>query len=169
MASNEQKILSLNDLANVLTELHIAQAKWYNLGLQLKVSVTDLQRIESEYKNDHGTCLRQMLVRWLETGSATWEALIEALQAPIVHGGENQTSTLAETLQMKYCEGGEKQSKSKGKKRKISEMQSSSQAPAGGAPPSTKVWHAQIDGKIIIQLPKIYFYQAFHDDARLKS
>ena len=125
--STQQQILSLNDLGTILTELHPARSKWYNIGLQLLVPVPDLQRIESEYKNDHGTCLRQMLIKWLEMGTATWETLIEALQAPIVQGNEN--TALAEDLQRKYCgKGGEG---GKGKKRRISE-------PQGGAP-STKV------------------------------
>lgn len=128
--SNKQPILNVNDLGSVLTELHPARAKWYNIGLQLRVSVTDLQRIESEYKNDHSTCLRQMLVKWLETGTATWEAICDALQAPIVQGGES--STLAEHLRSKYC-GGEETGKSK--KRKISESMNS----ASGSTPSIKV------------------------------
>ena len=107
MANNKQKILSLNDLGTVLTELHSARAKWYNIGLQLLVPVADLQRIESEYKNDHSTCLRQMLIKWLEMGSANWGALIDALQAPIVHGDKNKA--LAETLRKKYCGEGEKE------------------------------------------------------------
>ena len=98
--SNKQKSLSLSDLGDVLTELHPARAKWFNIGLQLKVSVTDLQRIESEYKNDHSTCLRQMLIKWLEMGSATWEVICDALQAPIVQGGES--NTLAQHLRNKY-------------------------------------------------------------------
>ena len=125
--SNKQQILSLNDLGTVLTELHPVRSKWYNIGLQLLVPVTDLQRIESEYKNDHGTCLRQMLIKWLEMGTASWETLIKALQAPIVQGDEN--TALAENLQRKYCGAGGEEGK--GKKRRINEAQ-------GGAPP-TKV------------------------------
>ena len=131
-SSKQQQVLSLNDLGTVLTELHPVRSKWYNIGLQLLVPVTDLQRIESEYKNDHGTCLRQMLIKWLEMGTATWETLVKALQAPIVQGDENKA--LAENLQKKYCgDGGEEENHGKGEKRKISET-----AAPGDAPP-TKV------------------------------
>jgi hypothetical protein len=136
MATNKQKILSLNDLGTVLTELHSARAKWYNIGLQLLVPVTELQRIESEYKNDHGTSLRQMLIRWLEMGAATWATLIEALQAPIVHGDENKA--LADNLKKRYCgEGGEGESQAKGKKRKSTCTHS--EPMPGGATPAAKV------------------------------
>ena len=137
MANNKQKLLGLNDLGTVLTEIHSVRAKWYNIGLQLSVQVADLQRIESEYKNDHGTCLRHMLIKWLEIGCATWKALIDALQSPIVQGGEN--NALADTLSRRYCgEEGEEEGKNKGKKRKASETVNPI---PGGAPPSTKVWY----------------------------
>ena len=130
--SSKQQILSVNDLSIVLTELHPARSKWYNIGLQLLVPVPDLQRIESEYKNDHGTCLRQMLIKWLEMETATWETLIEALKSPIVQGDENMA--LAANLQKKYC-GKEEESHGKGKKRKIGETK----APGPGGAPPTKV------------------------------
>ena len=73
-----------------------------------------------------------MLIKWLETGTATWETLIKALQSPIVQGEENKA--LAENLQKKYCgEGSEEESHGKGKKRRISVA-----ATPGGATP-TKV------------------------------
>ena len=133
--SSKQQILSVNDLGTVLTELHPVRSRWYNIGLELLVPMTDLQRIESEYKNDHGTCLRQMLIKWLEMGTASWETLIKALQAPIGQGDDNKA--LAENLQKKYyCgQGGEEESHGKGKKRRISEPQ----APGPGGAPPTKV------------------------------
>ena len=60
--------------------------------------------------------------------------LIDALQAPIVHGDENKA--LAETLRKKYCGEGEEETQSKNKKRRISE----STNPTTGGAPSTKVW-----------------------------
>ena len=121
MASNKPsagkpgKPLTLQDLSVVLTELFPVRAKWYNIGLELTVSVVDLQRIESEYKNDHSTCLRQMLIRWLEPGNAYWISLCEALQRPIVLG---EDTSLATSLKEKYCGGSEDSEAAKGKKRK---------------------------------------------------
>ena len=103
-------MLSLKDLRVVLTELHKVRDKWYNLGLQLQVSVIELQKIEAEYKTDTGTCLRKMLIKRLELGNASWESLCEALQSTLVLGGD---AALAITLQKKYCRVGESESKQK--------------------------------------------------------
>ena len=132
MANNKQKVLGLNDLCTVLTEIHsVRAAKWYNIGLQLSVQVPDLQRIESEYKNDHGTCLRHMLIKWLEMGCATWKALVDALQSTIVQGSEN--TALAETLRQRYCgEVGEEEGKNKGKKGKTTQTTSARSNSSGG-------------------------------------
>ena len=108
------KLLGLDDLGAVLNELFSCRDKWYNLGLQLLVSVSDLQKIESEYKNDHGTCLRQMLTKWLESGRGNWETLCQAIDSPIVRGDDN---SLVAKLRGKFCQGEEK----KTKKRKASE------------------------------------------------
>ena len=70
---------------------------------RLNVSVVELQRIESEYKNDHSTCLRQMLIKWLGLGQANWKSLCEALQCPIVLGEDGSQAT---NLLKKYCETG---------------------------------------------------------------
>ena len=49
--------MNLEDLCIVLTELF----------------VKDIQKIFSEYKNDHSTELRLILIKWLETGEASWK------------------------------------------------------------------------------------------------
>ena len=127
MTSNKKsKSLSINDLGVVLTELYPVRAKWYNIGLQLLVPVLDLRRIESEYKNDHSTCLRQMLIKWLEMGSANWETMCKALECPIVSG-----EALVTKLRQKYCVGEEP---TRPKKRKSSESLN-----PPGEPSSTKV------------------------------
>ena len=109
-------MLTLEDLRVVLSELHSVKEKWYNIGLQLMVPVAELRRIESEHKGDHTTCLRQMLIKWLESGQANWKSLCDALHSPIVLGDD---AALANTLMKKYCEGGEKEPCTK--KRKLSE------------------------------------------------
>ena len=109
-------MLTLSDLGAVLTELYCVRDKWYNIGLQLNVPVAELQRIESEHKGNYTTCLRQMLIKWLESGQANWKSLCDALHNPIV------LAALANTLMKKYCEGGEKEPSTK--KRKLSEAAS---------------------------------------------
>ena len=103
--------LGLDDLGIVLNELFSCRDKWYNLGLQLKVKVEVLQKIETEYKNDYGTCLRQMLTKWLESGRGNWETLCQAIDSPIVRGDDN---SLVGRLREKFCQGDEGK---KGKKR----------------------------------------------------
>ena len=120
-------MLSLDDLGAVLTELFPVREKWHNLGLQLKVSVTELLKIEAEYKNDHSTCLRLMLVKWLELGNASWKSLCEALQSPIVLGGD---AALVNTLRNKYCPVEEKKQQNK---RKVTEAQPATAAKVGEA------------------------------------
>ena len=119
-ANNKQpggkKSLNIGDLGVVLNELYPARGKWFNLGLQLGVPVADLQKIESEYKNDHGTCLRQMLIKWLESGKGSWESLCQGLASPMVQGDDH---SLVARLREKYCKGGER----KGEKRMACEKE----------------------------------------------
>ena len=109
-------MLTLDDLGLILEEIFPVRDKWYNIGLQLQVPVKELQRIESEHKNDHTTCLRLMLIKWLELGCASWRSLCDALHSPIVLGGN---AALANTLMEKYCQVGEKEPNTK--KRKLSQ------------------------------------------------
>ena len=90
--------MNLEQLGPVLTELFVVKEKWFNIGLQLSVPVKDLQQIFNEHKSDHGTGLRLMLVKWLESGKASWKSVTKALSCQIV--GE---SSLAKTLQQRYC------------------------------------------------------------------
>ena len=112
--------LRLEDLRVVFTELYTVRGQWYNLGLQLKVKVQDLQKIETEYKNDHGTCLRQMLTKWLESGRGNWETLCQAIDSPIVRGDDN---LLVAKLRGKFCQSDEGE-KQVGKKRPAGGMES---------------------------------------------
>ena len=94
-------ILGLDDLGVVLNELFPCRGKWYYIGLQLGlVPVSDLNKIELEYKNDHITCLRQMLTKWLESGRGNWETLCQAIDSPIVRGDDN---SLVGRLREKFC------------------------------------------------------------------
>ena len=109
-------MLTLDDLRLVLTELLPIRDRWYNIGLQLLVPVTELRKIELEYKTDHTTCLRKMLIKWLESGHANWRSLCDALHSPLVLG---EDAALVNTLMKKYCEAGEKEPSAK--KRKLNE------------------------------------------------
>ena len=78
------------DLRRLLRLLHDVRAKWYDIGIQLSISIGTLDAIKAEH-SECGKCLCEMLKYWLNTQQATFDALIEALSSEPV--GEN---TLAE-------------------------------------------------------------------------
>ena len=81
------------DLPNLMERLHPVRAKWYNLGLQLEISVGDLEAIQQEHRRAED-CLREMLVKWLKRVNPlpTETLLSAALQSNTV-GGSKMTTT----------------------------------------------------------------------------
>ena len=90
------QILSVDDLCQVIEDIYDAVDKWHNIGMQLNLHESDLKGIESNYPR-RGDCLREMVYRWLRTGNATWNMMINALKSRTV--GEFY---LAEQLNKKY-------------------------------------------------------------------
>ena len=92
--------LDVNDLLNVMEELNIIRAKWYDVGMQLRVSVDTLDAIKRENQNYSSDCLRETLKTWLKTcpKSPTWKNIIDVLRSSVV--GE---VTLALDLEHKHC------------------------------------------------------------------
>ena len=61
-------------------------AKWYNLGLQLLDSHTELTNIKdsSAYKDNEDRC-REMFSKWIDTDKkASWNKVVSALKSPSV-------------------------------------------------------------------------------------
>ena len=92
-----------NDLGTLQSELHEARDKWYNLGVQLKVPVSDLRAIQTKFKysNDPEDCLREMLTRWLSITiipPPTWQTVVDALCSTPV-----DRPLIAEQIKSKYC------------------------------------------------------------------
>jgi len=83
--------------------LHEARAKWYHIGLELKLPVVVLNAIRSEFF-DEIDCLTEMCSHWLRriNPHPSWVALAQALESPPVGEGH-----LAQQLRDKYCQGGE--------------------------------------------------------------
>ena len=83
----------------VLNELVDVSDTWFNLGLNLKLSVGTLRRVRNRYP-DSSEALREMLFHWLKKVDPppTWEGLACALEGRSV--GEPR---LAEQLRTKYC------------------------------------------------------------------
>ena len=91
--------LGVNDLPVVMDELNDIRANWYNIGLQLRVSIGTLNAIKKDY-NSTSDCLRETITTWLKTypSPPTWKNIVDALRSNTV--GEVR---LAADLEQKYC------------------------------------------------------------------
>ena len=73
--------LSETDLSNILSELSEVRGRWYEIGLELKVSRTDLDTIRSQSTNPRDA-LRNVVAGWLNNHpEPTWEVLVGALRS----------------------------------------------------------------------------------------
>ena len=80
------EILTISDLAKVQSKIWDARTKWYNLELQLGVSVNTLDAIDCNNPKSCDQCFTDMIKEWLRTSDLqrTWEALAKALESPQV-------------------------------------------------------------------------------------
>ena len=78
--------LTLDDLADVQVAAWDARDVWYNVGIQLHVSVPTLKSIRGENLGNNGACLTEVLTEWLKgiDPVPTWTGLAEALKQPTV-------------------------------------------------------------------------------------
>ena len=70
------------DLRAVLRATHTI-TDWYNLGLELDIPPPTLNKIQVDYLSVSERH-RNMLQYWLNTGSATWLVLANAIMSPLV-------------------------------------------------------------------------------------
>ena len=92
--------LTPSDIKVLLPELHSICDKWYNIGLQLDLSVDYLEELDSKlftHKVHVSTCLKRVLVRWLKSNQPTWQALIKVLNSDLV-----KEKHIADVLRKKY-------------------------------------------------------------------
>ena len=77
------------DLPKIQTEIWEARTRWYNLGLQLGVSVDTLDVIKYNHHTNCDQCFTDMIKEWLRASDLqrTWEALAKALESPQVGHG----------------------------------------------------------------------------------
>lgn len=82
-----------------MEELNDTRVKWYDIGLQLRMSVGILDAIKEQY-DDPSHCLRETLKTWLKTcpSPPTWKNIVDTLRRSTV--GEVR---LAADLEQKYC------------------------------------------------------------------
>ena len=71
---------------------------WYELGVQLKMRTSTLDRIQAQFR-DSKRWLLEMLNAWLTTADKpSWKTLTDALRSRSVGA-----SQLADDLEAKYC------------------------------------------------------------------
>ena len=62
-----------------------ARLKWFDIGLELGLIVTDLDVIEASHRNSVARYFPEMLKLWLRHDThSTWSALVDALRSPTV-------------------------------------------------------------------------------------
>ena len=84
-----------------MNELYEVRAKWYDLGVQLRMKTSDLDAIETEHPKNSNVCLRRMLSVWLTRevhSPPTWQTVVDALSSPAVGRPD-----VAENINLKYC------------------------------------------------------------------
>ena len=88
------------DLATLVNELHHVRAKWYDLGIQLRMETSHLDAIETQHRGNPDKCQRQMLSDWLKTSSPppTWQRVVDALCCPVI-----DKKSSGERLRHIYC------------------------------------------------------------------
>ena len=76
--------LTAEDFWKVQNILWEVSEKWFDIGIQLKLTPSNLKMIEADYKKVEDCC-REMLHTWLtQEPEPTWAALVEALKSPPV-------------------------------------------------------------------------------------
>ena len=72
--------------------------KWFDLGIQLDMSTSQLEIIREDHRNQTNACKTAMLVMWQnQTPNASWSTVVEALQ-------RIDMQTLAKNIAEKYGE-----------------------------------------------------------------
>ena len=73
--------LTVEDFADVQSVLWEARSQWFNIGVRLRLKVTDLKAIDREVGLDLEDKFVKMIISWLEHGQrCTWRVLIKALK-----------------------------------------------------------------------------------------
>ena len=81
--------LGIDDLFDVKKALSTVSAKWYDIGIALRLNPNTLAGIQVRSSGDPSTCLSLMLTEWLKKnydverfGKPTWKWLVDAVGDP---------------------------------------------------------------------------------------
>lgn len=82
--------MSIDDLAHIQETVWEGRAKWYNIGLGLRLTPGTLDAIEQTNRHDTDQCFRETLKKWLSKSELkpSWSGMAAALRAPTVGHGE---------------------------------------------------------------------------------
>ena len=76
--------MKVDDLSSILDELYDVSPKWYSIGLQLRLPISDLDAISKENQHPRD-CLLEVIHIWLKrSAKPTWKDLVDALESPTV-------------------------------------------------------------------------------------
>ena len=84
LSSHSPIFIAGPNLTDLLKATISVTANWKNLGLLLGLQSFELDVINSTNKGDVNDCQRDMITKWLNTGDASWRALVRALASPLV-------------------------------------------------------------------------------------
>ena len=96
------EILNSEDLVTLVNELHEVRHLWFDIGIQLRMQLSELEVIQSQHPRHPERCLREMLSIWLtrEVPSLpTWQRVVDALFAPPI-----DKPHVAERIKQSYCQ-----------------------------------------------------------------
>ena len=85
MANLEER-LTTEDLRIVRSEIFRAARKWYDIGVELRMSPDKLDSIKEMCSNNPEDCLRELLKTWLDGDdpNTNWKSIVAALRSPAV-------------------------------------------------------------------------------------
>ena len=79
----------IDTLFDVKKALNTVSAKWYNIGIALRLNPNTLDGIQTSKGGDPSTCLSSMLTEWLKKnynvekfGEPTWQWLVDVVGDP---------------------------------------------------------------------------------------
>ncbi len=86
----------------LVLEAIISVNDWHSLGLVLGMEKYVLDSIKINYATSVIDCQKAMISLWLDTGDASWSALVRALSSPLV-GNKGLARKIADQHSV-YCE-----------------------------------------------------------------
>ena len=82
--SDSSDVLDILEKAIITAETVDDWPCWHSLGLALDLEKYRLDLIHIDHRGNVRDCLKAMLSLWLDTGNASWRALVRALASPLV-------------------------------------------------------------------------------------